>query len=388
MHELIEYCAGQLSAVRADIEALVRLESPSNDKAAVDRCGRMLVSLLQDAGARVERVPQLDRGDHIRAEFDGGPRRVLILGHIDTVWPVGQLERMPVKEENGRLYGPGIYDMKASVAIASRAVRALRDVGREGPRVVMLWTTDEEVGSGTSRALIEAEARAADAVLVVEPSLPGGACKTGRKGCGEFKVRVRGISAHAGIDPRKGASAIHELARQILEVEKLGDPGQGISVNVGVISGGSRPNVVAETAEAVVDVRVPSMADARRVEEQFGRLAAVDPRVALEISGGFERPPLERTAGVARLYAQAREVAQLLGRDLAEGSTGGGSDGNFTAAIGVPTLDGLGPDGDGAHALHEHVLLADLAWRGAFVAGLLERINAGEQLVAAEKSKI
>ena len=380
MRELIDYCHAQAGALRQDIETLVRLESPSDDKAAVDRCGDVLARRLAEAGGNVSRVPQGERGDHIRAEFAGGPRRVLILGHFDTVWPVGQLARMPIREEDGRLYGPGIYDMKASIAIALLAVRALhrggaRSGGEATPHIVMLWTTDEEIGSGTSRALIEQEARASDAVLVVEPSLPGGACKTQRKGCGEFVLTVHGVSAHAGIDPRKGASAVHELARQILALEALRDLDRGISVNVGTISGGTRSNVVAAAAEAHVDVRVPTMADAARIEAAVLALRPVNPEVRLEVRGGVGRPPMERTEGVRRLYQQAREVAAAAGRDLGEGSTGGGSDGNFTAALGVPTLDGLGPDGDGAHALHEHVRVADLPWRAAFLSGLLQRIN-------------
>ncbi|HVJ26838.1 MAG TPA: M20 family metallopeptidase [Vicinamibacterales bacterium] len=379
MKELIAYCESESGALRRDIETLVRLESPSDDKAAVDRCGDLLVSMLEAAGARVSRLRQETRGDHVRAEFAGGPRRVLILGHFDTVWPLRQIDRMPIREEDGRLHGPGVYDMKASIAIALLAVRALEVHRHPRPRIVMLWTTDEEVGSATSRDVIEREARESDAVLVVEPSLPGGACKTQRKGCGEFHLKVHGIAAHAGIDPRQGASAVHELARLILAVEKLADPDRGVTVNAGIISGGTRPNVVAETAEAVVDVRAPTMADADRLNEQFRNLQPVDPRVRLEITGGFERPPLERTPGVARLYLQAREIARAFGRDLAEGGTGGGSDGNFTAALGVPTLDGLGPDGGGAHALHEHVLLADLPWRAALMAGLLEGINRGAE---------
>jgi glutamate carboxypeptidase len=377
--ELLEYCRAQQETLRRDIERLVRLESPSDDKAAVDRCGDALAGMLTEAGARVARIPQTERGHHIRAEFDGGPRRVLILGHFDTVWSVGQLEKMPLREEDGRLHGPGIYDMKASIAIAILAVKALRTfrLKAEGntPQIVMLFTTDEEVGSGTSRALIEEEARASDAVLVVEPSLPGGACKTQRKGCGEFTLRVHGVSAHAGIDPRKGASAIHEIARQILALEALRDLDRGVSVNVGTVTGGTRSNVVAETAEAAIDVRVPTMEDAARIEAAVLALQPQNPQTRLEVHGGVGRPPMERTDGVARLYSQAREVAGALGRDLAEGGTGGGSDGNFTAALGVPTLDGLGPDGDGAHALHEHVLVADLPWRAAFLAGLLQRIN-------------
>jgi len=236
---------------------------------------------------------------------------------------------------------------------------------------VMLWTTDEEVGSGTSREAIEDEARRSDVVLVLEPSLPGGAVKTARKGCGEYELHVRGLSAHAGIDPSKGASAIHELARQIVHVQKLQDLDRGVSVNVGTISGGTRTNVVAEEARAVVDVRAPTKADAARVDAAFRALKAVDDRTTLSVHGGLDRPPLERTAQVVRLYEQACEVARELGQTLAEGSTGGGSDGNFTAALGVPTLDGLGAVGDGAHALHEHVDIESLTGRAALVAGLI-----------------
>jgi glutamate carboxypeptidase len=373
----MDYCRSQQPQLRRDIETLVSLESPSGVKAAVDRCGEALSSMLTDAGATVTRFPQVDRGDHLRAEFSGGPRQVLLLGHFDTVWNEGELARMPLREADGRLHGPGVFDMKASIAVAILAVRALLRLQPEEnlPRVVMLWTTDEEVGSETSRALIEAEARRSDAVLVLEPSLPGGAAKTWRKGCGEFEVTVRGVAAHAGIDPRKGASAVHELAHQIVALEALRDLERGVSVNVGVIAGGTRGNVVAEEARAIVDVRVPTMEDAKRIEERLRSLQPFNPEVQIEVTGSVGRPPLERTEGVARLFEQAKNVAAELGVDLAEGGTGGGSDGNFTAAIGVPTLDGLGPQGDGAHALHEHVVIADLPWRAAFLAALILRIN-------------
>jgi glutamate carboxypeptidase len=380
VRDLLEFCAAQQPALRRDIETLVRLESPSTSKAAVDACGAALAAMLRQAGASVTRYPQTERGDHVRAEFGSGARQVLLLGHFDTVWDVGQIERMPFREEDGRLYGPGIYDMKASIAVAMLAVRAfhlkVEATKVEGTkRVVMLWTTDEEIGSETSRALIEAEARKSDAVLVLEPSLPGGAVKTQRKGCGEFTLTVTGVSAHAGIDPRKGVSAIHELAHQIVALEALRDLDRGISVNVGVVSGGTRGNVVAEQAQAVIDVRVPTMEDAARIDAAVRALRPRNPAVRLEITGSVGRPPLERGAGVVRLYEVAKRVAAELGRDLAEGGTGGGSDGNFTAAIGVPTLDGLGPQGDGAHALHEHVVLADLPWRAAFLAGLIGQVQ-------------
>lgn len=374
MLDLLEFCTSRQAALRSDVETLVRLESPSTDKASVDRCGATLAGMLETLGARVARIPQTARGDHIRAEFGGGPRQVLLLGHFDTVWDVGQLERMPLREENGRLFGPGVYDMKASIAVAMLAVHAAAAAGPT-PKVVMLWTTDEEVGSATSRGLIEEEARASDAVLVLEPCLPGGAAKTQRKGCGEFTMTVRGVSAHAGIDPRKGASAIHELAHQIVALEALRDLDRGISVNVGIVNGGTRGNVVAEHAHALIDVRVPTQSEARRIGAAIRALKPRNASVHLEIQGGFERPPLERTPAVERLYQQARAVAAALGRDLQEGATGGGSDGNFTAALGVPTLDGLGPQGDGAHALHEHVILSDLPWRAAFLAALIRTVN-------------
>lgn len=374
MHDLLGFCASQQLLLRSTIETLVRLESPSTDKAAVDRCGAALAHMLKDMGGTVTRLPQTDRGDHVRAEFAGGPRHVLLLGHFDTVWDVGQLDRMPIREDGGRLHGPGVYDMKASIAVAMLAVQAALGAGPT-PRIVMLWTTDEEVGSTTSRGVIESEARASDAVLVLEPSLPGGAAKTQRKGCGEFTLSVHGVSAHAGIDPRKGASAIHELAHQIVALERLRDLDRGISVNVGVVAGGTRGNVVAEEARAVIDIRVPSRDDAQRIEAAVRALRPQNSAVRMEVEGGFERPPLERTEGVVRLYQQARAVAAELGRELAEGATGGGSDGNFTAALGVPTLDGLGPRGDGAHAVHEHVELGDLPWRAAFLARFLAKLG-------------
>jgi len=376
------WCEGQHAWSRELLETLVRLESPSHDKAAVDRCGAELLRRLETCGARCARIPTLDRGDHIRADITGDGTQTLILGHFDTVWDVGQIERMPFTEKDGRLYGPGIFDMKSSIAVALLAMRALAELQMQAPRVTMLWTTDEEVGSVTSRALIEQHASRNHAVLVVEPSLPGGSAKTRRKGCGEFTLTVHGISAHAGIDPQKGASAIHELARQIVALEAFTDLDRGISLNAGTIAGGTRPNVVAEQASATVDVRVPTKADGVRIEAALRALGPTDPRTRLEIEGGFDRPPFERTDAVIRLYEQARDVAATLGRSLGEGGTGGGSDGNFTGALGVPTLDGLGPEGDGAHALHEHVILSDLPWRAAFLAGLLERLNTQNSLTA------
>lgn len=374
---LLRWCESEREWLRHSAETLVRLESPSVDKDAVDRCGAEIGDRLRKAGGRVEVLNQSVRGNHLKAEFSGSSRRVLLLGHFDTVWPLGQIERMPVREEAGRLYGPGVFDMKASIAVAILAVRALaRMKASAAPTVVMLWTTDEEIGSGTSRGIIEEEARQSDAVLVLEPALPGGAAKTSRKGCGDFELKVRGISAHAGIDPGKGASAIHEIAHQVVALQALQDLARGVSVNIGLIAGGTRTNVVAEEAHATIDVRAPTLEDAREVERAIRGLQPCLRGTRLEITGGFGRPPLERSEHVVRLYQTARDVAAALGRDLQEGSTGGGSDGNFTAALGVPTLDGLGPCGDGAHALHEHVELADLPWRAAFLSSLMARLSA------------
>jgi glutamate carboxypeptidase len=373
---LRDFCRGQQQWLRETIEALVSRESPTSDKTAVDQCGRELTTRLEAIGGRVQRLPRTDRGDHVLAEFGCGTSQVLLLGHFDTVWPVGQLGRMPLAEHDGRLHGPGIFDMKAGIAIGMLAARALVETDAKlSRRIVMLWTTDEEVGSGTSRAAIEDEARRSDAVLVLEPSLPGGAVKTSRKGCGGYEVVVRGVAAHAGIEPQKGASAIQELAHQVLRINALQDLARGVSVNVVLASGGSRSNVIPDEARATVDVRVPTMADADEIGRRFAGLAPVDPRTSVTATGGFDRPPLERSPAVARLYDQARSIAGELGGSLEEGGTGGGSDGNFTAALGVPTLDGLGAIGDGAHALHEHVVLAALPDRAALVAALIEGLR-------------
>jgi glutamate carboxypeptidase len=262
MIHLLSYCEQHAADIVQTLETLVRLESPSTDKAAVDRCGAALGEILRAAGAGVELLRQPDRGDHIRARFPGDGRPVLLLGHLDTVWPVGTLERMPVRRDGDRVHGPGTFDMKAGIAIGVAAVNALRATATPHPPVTMLWTTDEEIGSGTSRAFIEAEAREARAVLVLEPALPGGALKTARKGCGEYELVVHGVAAHAGLDPGKGASAIHELASLIGSIERLQDLERGITVNAGVISGGTRPNVVAEEARATIDVRAKTMSDA------------------------------------------------------------------------------------------------------------------------------
>ncbi len=373
---LRDFCRAHLDWLLETTETLVGLESPTTDKAAVDRCGAVLASRLDAIGGRVTRLARSERGDHLLAEFGCGASQILLLGHFDTVWPVGQLDRMPLTRSGGRLHGPGVFDMKAGIAIAMMATRALLETGAPlAHRIVMLWTTDEEIGSGSSRAAIEDEARRSSAVLVLEPSLPGGAVKTSRKGCGLYQLLVSGVAAHSGIEPQKGASAVQELAHQILRVNALQDLQRGISVNVVQVSGGLRSNVIPDEARATVDVRVPTGEAAAEIDAAFRGLRPVDARTRVEAAGGIDRPPLERTELVVRLYKEAQDVARELGHTLAEGGTGGGSDGNFTAALGVPTLDGLGAIGDGAHALHEHVDIETLPDRAALVAGLLTRIQ-------------
>jgi len=380
MKSLLAFCERELPWLIETIEALVCLESPSGDAAAINRCAAELESRLGSLGSlggRVTRLPGGPAGDHLRAEFGSGARRVLLLGHIDTVWPAGTLARRPFRAEGGRLHGPGVFDMKAGLALAVLAVKALAQESDGLPGVVVLLVTaDEETGSAASRGIIEAEARVSDAALVLEPALPGGALKTRRKGCGEFVLRVSGRAAHAGIEPELGASAISELARQIPRIEALRDAAAGTAVNVGVVRGGSRPNVVAADAEAMIDVRVASAAEAARVTAALLALKPVDPGTQVAVAGGIDRPPMERSAAGSALFAVAQAVAADLGRTLGEGGTGGGSDGNLTAALGVPTLDGLGAVGGGAHADNEHVTTADLPWRAALVAGLLRRILA------------
>jgi glutamate carboxypeptidase len=374
MREFLDYCVTQLPWLLDTTRALVESESPSTDKAAADRCGHLLAHRLEGLGGRVQRFPREAVGDHLLASFGDGGQPVLLLGHFDTVWPVGELTRQPVREQQGRLYGPGAYDMKAGLALGMLAVRALQArAGRQPDRIDFLCTSDEETSSGTSRDLIESLARGSAAVFVLEPPLAGGAVKTFRKGCGQYFVRAKGLAAHAGIEPEKGASAVHELAQQVARLLQINDPQRGITLNVGTLTGGTRANVVAERAEAHVDVRVAALADVERVEGALHGLRAHDPRVTLTIEGGFDRPPMERTPAVIALYEEARDLAAQIGRTLGEGGTGGGSDGNFTGALGVPTLDGLGALGDGAHAVGEHVVIDELPWRAALLAGLMRQ---------------
>lgn len=377
MNHHLTFCETWLPWAVETIEALVRLESPTGDKASVDACGREVARLLRQFGGRVSVLPRETAGDHLLAGFGAGRRQVLVLGHIDTVWPVGELERRPLRREANLLFGPGVFDMKAGIVLAMLAMRALQDSASGLPgRVMLLLTSDEETGSATSRSIIEDEARRSEAVLVLEPPLPGGALKTARKGCGEFHLRVTGKPAHAGIEPERGISAIYELARQILAIESLQDPASGTTLSVGIVRGGTRGNVIPAEAEAIIDVRAATLDDAERVTRAMQALRPQIPGAAISVTGGIDRPPFERTPAVEALFRHAQEVAASLGRTLGEGSTGGGSDGNLTAALNVPTLDGLGAIGAGAHGFDEHVDIPELPWRAALMAGLIERILA------------
>ncbi len=368
---LLVYCESHRDWVVETTLALARLESPTSDKEAVDRCGRELQQRLEAIGGTVTRLARAEAGDHLRAEFGSGGSQVLMIGHFDTVWPVGQIERMPLEFRDGCLFGPGVFDMKAGIAVGLLAARALREASPSAGRLVMLWTSDEERRSRTSRAVVEEEARRSRAAFVLEPGLPGGGVKTARKGCGEFRLAVHGVAAHAGVEPDRGASAVHELAAQIVDLQRVRDLGPDVTLNVGMAAGGTLPNVVAEEAHAVIDTRVSAAADMDRVIEFVRNRTSTVPGTRIEVTGGFDRPPLERTAAVARLYERARTIAGRLGHDLREGATGGGSDGNFTAAVGTPTLDGLGAVGAGPHALHEHIEVDSLPWRAALLAALV-----------------
>ena len=363
------------------LRQLVECESPSTDKTAVDGLGRMMAMMLAERGAAVRVIPSRITGNHLRAEFrftKKKARQILLLGHIDTVWELGTLARMPFSVRRGRAYGPGAFDMKAGIVIAIYALEALRHFGIPLKKnVVLLLNADEEIGSPSSRSVTEQEARQSDCVLVVEPPHgPSGALKTARKGVGEFVLTVRGRAAHAGIEPEKGASAIIEIARQLLYLENVAKSSGGLTLSAGSIRGGTRSNVIPAEAVAHLDVRILRNRDQRKIEKQLRSLRPVDPRTTLVVTGGFNRPAMERTRQGAALFERARRLARPLGIDLKETAVGGGSDGNFTAALGVPTLDGLGAVGDGAHAAHEHVVIRELPRRAALLAHLIASLGA------------
>ena len=375
---LIAELATRRDALLTTLATLVNYESPSTEKAAVDTLSAWLQAQCRALGAEVTIHPQQHYGDLTVARWygaDQSPSPLLVLTHIDTVWPLGTIRERPFRIEGERAFGPGIFDMKASVAMMLEAIRWLRANNRLQRSIVWLITTEEEVGSPVSRPLIEAFAREAAYVLCLEPPTPPrGALKTARKGVGMFSLHVRGRAAHAGADPDRGVSAIVELAHQILAIQRLADPTQGTTINVGVIGGGTRPNVVAAEAWAQIDVRVTTLAEAERITQALMTLRPVLEGTELNVTGGINRPPMERTPVIAAAFARAQEIGRELGITLEESATGGGSDGNFTAALGVPTLDGLGCPGNGAHAVDEHISIPGLLERTALLIALLERL--------------
>jgi glutamate carboxypeptidase len=373
---ILDTAKAQSDWIAATLRDLVHVESPSDNKAAVDAAMAFAAELARPLGGRIKTHKQKQFGDVLEIRF--GPARntlktVLLLGHLDTVWPLGTLlQRMPWREHDGRFYGPGVLDMKAGVVMALAAVRILEQLKISRP-VTLLLNSEEEVGSPVSRPITERLALASAAVLVLEPA-QGLACKTSRKGVGEYRLHVTGVAAHSGVDFERGHSAILELARLLQTVAGFTDLKLGRTVNPGVISGGTRSNVVAQDAYAQVDVRIARAGDAARVEKLFRGLRCADPHCKLEITGGMNRPPMERKPGTIALYKQARKLAAELGFELDEAATGGGSDGNFTAALGVPTLDGLGAVGEGAHAAHELIVIEHLVPRTALLAALIAGI--------------
>jgi len=373
MREILSHLTQRLPEALEFLEKMVALESPSFDKPSVDDFVRVVGARFAGMGAEVEFVSAEKFGDNLIARFPGrSSERVLLLGHTDTVWPAGEIARRPFKIAGGRAFGPGVFDMKAGILLISMAIAALQKANGGLPKTVtVLLVSDEEVGSTSSRAVTESEASSCRAVFVLEPSLPGGALKTARKGVGRFTLKVIGRAAHAGIDPENGINAIEEISHQILKLQKMTDAARGTIVTVGVVQGGIRSNVVPAEAAAEIDIRISSMEEAERMTKTIKALSAELSGARLEVRGSITRPPMERTAETERLFRVAQKVASSLGIALTEGSTGGASDGNFTSALGIPTLDGLGAIGGGAHAIDEWVDIQSLPQRAALLAGLI-----------------
>jgi glutamate carboxypeptidase len=370
--ELFLYFRQQQDWALKTLQEWVCLESPTSDKEAVNRLVGSIEALAIQNGALTRRISQEDAGDHLLIEFANSDVAesvpMLFLGHSDTVWPIGQLARMPIKYENGRMYGPGIYDMKAGVLLAVLCLKALKDLSPKMRRPIkVLLTSDEERGSDISKNIVEQVARGSHYVLCLEPPLPGNKAKTFRKGVYHFKLEVFGRAAHAGVDHDKGINAIEELAHQILCLQSMTDYGLGTTVNVGSLYTCNVPNIVPDYAVAEIDVRASSLQSGEEISARIRALAPVNPNSQLKVSGAIGRPPLERTDAVVRLYQYAAAIAQELHFELGEGSTGGGSDGSLTAAMGIPTLDGMGVDGEGSHSMEEHILVDEIPQKAALL---------------------
>ena len=374
MSELNAYFQKQKDEMLTILGELVEIESPSHEKAALDRMGKRVAELIEATGGTVEFHPREQVGDQVVGRWEGkrAGKPILLLCHMDTVWPLGTVAQRPPRIEGDRFYGPGAFDMKGGIVIALTALGGLGKLGvRPAVPVTLLCTSDEEIGSHHSQALIEELAAKSGLVICLEPCIPGGELKTARKGVGQVTVTVKGKAAHAGADHAKGINAIEEMAHQVLALQALTDYESGTTVSVGIISGGSASNVVPAACQIEVDFRVATQEEAGRMSEAIKNLRPQLAGAELEVEGGLNRPPMVRDDLMVRTYKQAERIAGRHGITLQEGSTGGGSDGNFTAAIGVPTLDGLGVDGDGGHAIYEHVLIASLPDRATLLAALV-----------------
>jgi glutamate carboxypeptidase len=373
--ERLRYFETRQEKMVKTIREFVAIESPSDNKLAADRMGALLAARFETLGGRAHVHRAEDYADSVQIDFPGREKikPVLLLGHFDTVYPLGTLATMPSRLADGRLYGPGVLDMKSGIALMFYAIEALQawHVGLPRPVTVFL-VSDEEVGSHSSRNITEALANESAGVLVLEPAGPRGAVKTARKGVGEYVLKVKGVAAHAGLDPGRGHSAIVELARQITFIAKMNDLRRGLSVNPGVIRGGTRTNVVAAEATVEIDARIKNAKQAATVDRKFRSLKPFDRHCKLSVEGGINRMPMERNAGVVALYRKAQAIAKHIDWKLEEAAVGGGSDGNFTAGMGIPTLDGMGGVGAGAHAVHEHIVISELPRRALLLAGMIE----------------
>jgi glutamate carboxypeptidase len=375
MPDLVRVVTANEGRLRSRLRQLVEVESPSEDKAGVENAINVVQEWLKSLKTQLKRHKNAHFGDVLEVRF--GPARskrgrLMLLGHLDTVWPLGTLKSMPWREADGKLYGPGVLDMKAGVVMAIEAMEALTTLDLARP-VTLLLNSDEEVGSRFSRRITEQIASTCAAVFVLEPAQVL-AYKTARKGVGHFNLHVKGIASHAGVDFENGHSAVLEMSKLIQKVSAFTDLQRGLTVNAGVIHGGTRSNVIAAECSAEVDVRIAKAKDAARVERMFKTLKTFDRHCKLTVSGGINRPPMERKPGIVALFRQAKRLAAEIGIDLQEAATGGGSDGNFTAALGIPTLDGMGAVGAGAHAAHEHVVAKHLVERTALLAGMLATV--------------
>jgi glutamate carboxypeptidase len=373
--ERLNYFESRQDALLQTIRSFVEIESPSDNKPAADRMGAFLAGTFEAIGGKATIHRADEYGDNLQIDFagDATQKPVLLLGHFDTVYPLGTLDTMPCKVEKDRLLGPGVLDMKSGIALMLYAIEGLKAWHGKLPRPVTVFlVSDEEVGSYSSREITMSLARQSAAVLVLEPAAARGAVKTARKGVGEYFLTAQGISSHAGLDPGKGHSAIVELSHQIQALWKLNDLKQGVSVNPGIIRGGTRTNVVAAEAAVEIDVRIKSASQAKGLDRKLRSLKPHDKHCKLKMEGGINRMPMERTPGVAALYEKAKAVAHQINWKLDEAAVGGGSDGNFTAGIGIPTLDGMGAVGEGAHAVHEHIVISQLPRRALLLAGMIE----------------